>query len=123
MSGNELKRIFAALVAEFSATRQAVDIAPTKVRSLEGRLNVAKKERDREKARAEECLSDAEAARRERDRARAKAAKAIAAADEARATAGQAQAAAAEASAKATAAQAALDQAVTARNELVATLD
>src|SRR5690242_5208322 len=71
----ELEETIARLDAEFEATRQAVDIAPAQVRSLEGRLNVAKKERDREKARADECFADAEAARRERDRIAAKAAK------------------------------------------------
>jgi hypothetical protein len=119
----ELEQTIARLDAEFEAARQAVDIAPAQVRSLEGRLNVAKKERDREKARADEHLADAEAARRERDRMAAKAAKAAAATAEARAAAGQAQAATADAEAKATAAQAALDQALTARNELMATLD
>lgn len=119
----ELEQTIAGLEADFEAARQAVDIAPAQVRSLEGRLNVAKKERDREKARADECSADAEAARRERDRAGAKAAKAVAAVNEARAAAAEAQTVAAEASAKATAAQAALDQALTARDHLVATLD
>jgi len=93
-----------------------VDIAPTQVRSLEGRLDVAKKERDRERDRAEECFADAEAARRERDRERAKAAKAVAGAAEAKATA-------AECVARATAAQAALDQALTARDEAFTLVD
>ena len=119
----ELEQTIAGLEAEFEAARQAVDIAPVQVRSLEGRLNVAKKERDRERARAEECFADAEAARRERDRERARAAKAVAAANEARATAGQATAAAAEAAARATAAQAALDQALTAQDEMAAAAD
>src|SRR5581483_8189309 len=103
----ELEETIARLDAEFEAARQAVDIAPAQVRSLEGRLSVARKERDREKARAEEHLADAAAARRERDRMRAKAEKAAAAA----------------AVAKATAAQAALDQAHKARTELAARLD
>ncbi|HZQ79852.1 MAG TPA: hypothetical protein VFE55_21160 [Acidimicrobiia bacterium] len=119
----ELEETIARLDAEFEAARQAVDIAPAQVRSLEGRLSVARKERDREKARAEEHLADAAAARRERDRMRAKAEKAAAAATEARAAAGQAEKAAADAVAKATAAQAALDQAHKARTELAARLD
>ena len=112
----ELEKIISGLDAEFEATRQAVDIAPTQVRSLEGRLDVAKKERDRERDRAEECFADAEAARRERDRERAKAAKAVAGAAEAKATA-------AECVARATAAQAALDQALTARDEAFTLVD
>jgi len=119
----ELEQTIAGLEAEFEAARQAVDIAPAQVRSLEGRLNVAKKERDRERARAEERFADAEAARRERDRERARAAKAVSAANEARATAGQATTAAAEAAARATAAQAALDQALTAQDEMAAAAD
>ena len=112
----ELEQTITRLEADFEAARQAVDIAPTQVRSLEGRLDVAKKERDRERDRAEECFADAEAARRERDRERAKAAKAVAGAAEAKATA-------AECVARATAAQAALDQALTARDEAFTLVD
>ena len=119
----ELEQTIANLEAEFEAAGQAVDIAPAQVRSLEGRLNVAKKERDRERVRAEECFADAEAARRERDRERARAAKAVAAATEAKAAATEAKAAAADCVARATAAQAALDQALSAQHDAVAVAD
>ncbi|HYT38110.1 MAG TPA: hypothetical protein VEN99_01295, partial [Acidimicrobiia bacterium] len=45
----ELEQTITGLEAEFEAASQAEDIAPSQVRSLEGRLNVAKKERDRER--------------------------------------------------------------------------
>jgi hypothetical protein len=112
----ELEKTIAGLEADFEAARQAVDIAPAQVRSLEGRLNVAQKERDRERARADESVADAEAARRERDRERQRAAKATAAAVAAKATAS-------ESVARATAAEAARDQAVRTLDEAVGTRD
>ena len=48
----ELEQTIAGLEADFEAARQAVDIAPEQVRTLEGRLKVAVQERNREKARA-----------------------------------------------------------------------
>ena len=39
----ELEQTIAALEAELEAARQATDIAPAQVRSLEGRLNVARR--------------------------------------------------------------------------------
>ncbi|HYH51465.1 MAG TPA: hypothetical protein VEG38_18120 [Acidimicrobiia bacterium] len=119
----ELEQTIANLEAEFESARQAVDIAPAQVRSLEGRLKVALKERDREKGRADEYRSDAEAARRERDRERQKARKAMGAAVQAKNAVAEASAAAAESLARATAAEAALDQAMAARNEAVAARD
>ena len=44
----ELEQTITELEAEFEAARQATDIAPAQVRSLEGRLKVALQERDRE---------------------------------------------------------------------------
>lgn len=119
----ELEQTIATLEAEFESARQAGDIAPAQVRSLEGRLKVALKERDREKGRAEEYLADAAAARRERDREHQKARKAMAAAVEAKNAAADAKATAAESVARATAGEAALDQAMAARDEAIATLD
>jgi|GEM_PF-3495469 len=119
----ELEQTIVNLEADFEAARQAVDIAPAQVRSLEGRLSVAKKERDRERVRADENQADAAAARRERDRERARAGKAVAAATAARAAANEAAAAASEAGARLTAAQAALDQALTTSEAMAAARD
>ena len=119
----ELEQTIATLDAEIESARQATDIAPAQVRSLEGRLKVALQERDREKARAQENQADAEAARRERDRERLKARKAISAAVEAKNAYAAAKAAAAESMARATAAEAATDQAMAARDEAVSALD
>src|SRR5581483_5784636 len=65
----ELEQTIARLDAELEAARQAVDIAPAQVRSLEGRLNVARKERDRERARADENVAAAEEMAAARDEA------------------------------------------------------
>ena len=77
---------------------------------------MARKERDRERARAEECFADAEAARRERDRERQKARGAMAAATAAKAGA-------AEAAARVAGAEAAIDQALAARDQAMAAFD
>ena len=119
----ELEQTIANLDAEIESARQATDIAPAQVRSLEGRLKVALQERDREKGRLQEFAADAEAARRERDRERLKARKAMAAAVEAKNAYQAAKAAAAEGMARATAAEAATDQALAARDEALAALD
>jgi hypothetical protein len=119
----ELEQTIATLDAEIESARQATDIAPAQVRSLEGRLKVALQERDREKARVQEYQADAESARRERDRERLKARKAMAAAVQAKNAYGAAKAAAAESMARATAAEAATDQAMAARDEAVSALD
>jgi hypothetical protein len=119
----ELEQTITTLDAEIVSARQATDIAPAQVRSLEGRLKVAIQERDREKARAQENQADAESARRERDRERLKARKAMAAAVEAKNAYAAAKATAAEAVARATAAEAATDQAMAARDEALAALD
>jgi hypothetical protein len=119
----ELEETIAGLEADFEAARQAVDIAPAQVRSLEGRLKVALQERDREKSRAEESFADAEAARRERDRERRKTRKAVAAAVQARDAWAEAKATATDCVARATAAEAARDRAMVARDQAVAARD
>jgi hypothetical protein len=119
----ELEQTIATLDAEIESARQATDIAPAQVRSLEGRLKVALQERDREKAKVQEHQADAEAARRERDRERLKARKAMAAAVQAKDAYAAAKAAAAESMARAAAAEAANDQAMAARDEAVSALD
>jgi hypothetical protein len=110
----ELEQTIAELQADFEAARQATDIAPAQVRSLEGRLKVALRERDREKARIQEFAADAQAARRERDRERQKARKVMAAAVQARDAAAAAKASEARA-------VAARDQAVAALDDAIAT--
>ncbi|HEV7861226.1 MAG TPA: hypothetical protein VGR20_00945 [Acidimicrobiia bacterium] len=119
----ELEHTIAGLDAEVEAARQAVDIAPAQVRTLEGRLDVAKKERDRERARAQECSADAEAARRERDRERQRSMKAKQAADAARATTAECIAQVAAAESARDHAVSALDQAVTAHEQTLSALD
>jgi hypothetical protein len=141
----ELEQTIAALEAELEAARQAVDTAPlVQVRTLEGRLTVARKERDRERTRAQEGFADAEAARRERDRERQKARKAMAAAVAAKATAEEyaartaaaeataeeyaariaaAEATAEEYAARIAAAESAADQALSARDQAMVAFD
>lgn len=119
----ELEQTIATLDAEIESARQATDIAPAQVRSLEGRLKVALQERDREKAKVQEHQADAESARRERDRERLKARKAMAAAVQAKNAYAAAKAAAAESMARAAAAEAANDQAMAARDEAISALD
>ena len=126
----ELEQTIAAFEAEFDAAHQAMEGAPARVRSLEGRLKVAQQQRDQERARVKEHFADAEAARRERDRERQRSKKAMAVAAEARAAVAEAKAAAAEAkaaaadtAARATAAEAAMDQVMAARDQAVAALD
>jgi hypothetical protein len=122
----ELEQTIAGLEDDFEAARQAVDIAPAQVRSLEGRLKVAQQERDREKAKVREHVADVEAARRERDLAIQKARKAMAITTEAKSAALDARSTAAECVARASAAEntakkalATRDQAVASRNEAV----
>lgn len=126
----ELEQTIAGLETEIEAARQSVDIAPAQVRTLEGRLTVARKERDRERVRAQECFADAESARRERDRERQKARKAMAVAAEAKTAAAEAKTAADEAKATAdesvarvAAAEAATDQALAARDQAMCAFD
>ncbi|MGH9008807.1 MAG: hypothetical protein ACRDYF_03060 [Acidimicrobiia bacterium] len=126
----ELEETVAGLEADFEAARQAVDIAPAQVQSLEGRLKVAQQERDREKAKIREYQADADAARRERDRAIQKARKAMAITTEAKAATLEARSTAAECVARASAAEnsakkalAARDQALAARNETLEARD
>jgi hypothetical protein len=120
---SELEQTIAGLEAEFEAACQAVDIAPEQVRSLEGRLKVAKQERDREKAKNHEHVADAEAARRERDRAIQKARKAMAITTEAKAAALEARSTAAECVARASAAENSAKRALDARDEAIASRD
>jgi hypothetical protein len=119
----ELEETIAGLETEFEATRQAVDIAPAQVRSLEGRLKVALQERDREKAKIREHQADADAARRERDRAIQKARKAVAVATEAKAATLEARSTAAECVARASAAENSAKKALAARNEALQARD
>jgi hypothetical protein len=116
----ELEETIAGLEADFEAARQAVDIAPAQVRSLEGRLKVALQERDREKAKIREHQADADAARRERDRAIQKARKAVAVATEAKAATLEARSTAAECVARASAAENSAKKALAARDEALA---
>jgi len=113
----ELEQTIAGLQAEFDAASQAVDIAPEQVRSLEGRLKVARQERDRERAKIQEYRADAEAARRERDRAVEKARKAMAVNTEAKAAALEARSTAAECVARASAAENFAKKALASRDE------
>ena len=119
----ELEQTIAGLEAEIEAARQAVDIAPEQVRTLEGRLKVARQERDREKARNQEHVADAEAARRERDRAIQKARKAMAITTEAKSAALEARSTAAECVARASAAENTAKRALAARDEAIASRD
>ncbi len=119
----ELEQTIAGLEDDFEAARQAVDIAPEQVRTLEGRLKVAQQERDREKAKVRELVADAEAARRERDRAVEKARKAIAITTEAKSAALEARSTAAECVARASAAENTARKAMAARAQAVASRD
>jgi hypothetical protein len=126
----ELEETITGLQAEFEAAGQAVDIAPEQVRTLEarletleGRLKVAQQERDREKSRNREHISDAEAARRERDRAVQKARKAIALTTEAKAAALEARSTAAECVARASAAENSAKKAMAGRTQALAERD
>ena len=119
----ELEQTIAGLEADFEAARQAVDIAPEQVRSLEGRLKVARQERDREKAKNQEHVADAEAARRERDRAIQKARKAMAITTEAKSAALEARSTAAECVARASAAENNAKKALAARDQALASRD
>ena len=116
----ELEQTIAGLDEEFEAAGQAVDIAPAQVRSLEGRLKVARAERDREKAKLGEYKADADAARRERDRAIDKARKAMAVATEAKAATLEARSTAAECVARASAAENTAKKALAARDDAIA---
>ena len=116
----ELEQTIAGLDGEFESARQAVDITPAQVRSLEGRLKVALAERDREKAKLAEYKADADAARRERDRALEKARKAMAVTTEAKAATLDARSTAAECVARASAAENSVKKAMAARNEAIA---
>jgi hypothetical protein len=119
----ELEQTIAGLEEDFEAARQAVDIAPAQVRSLEGRLKVAQQERDREKAKIRELQADAEAARRERDLAIQKARKAMAITTEAKSAALDARSTAAECVARASAAENTAKKALAARDQAIASRD
>jgi hypothetical protein len=119
----ELEETIAGLEVEFEAARQAVDIAPAQVRSLEGRLKVAQQERDTEKAKIREYQADADAARRERDRAIQKARKAMAITIEAKAATLEARSTAAECVARASAAENSAKKALAARDQALAARD
>ena len=119
----ELEQTIAGLENDFEAARQAVDIAPEQVRTLEGRLKVAQQERDREKAKVRELVADAEAARRERDRAVEKARKAMAITTEAKSAALEARSTAAECVARASASENSAKKALAARDQAIASRD
>jgi tetratricopeptide (TPR) repeat protein len=119
----ELEQTIVGLEAEFEAVSQAVEVAPAQVRSLEGRLKVARQELDQEKAKVQEHRADAEAARRERDRAVQKARKAMAITIETKSAVLDARSTAAECVARASAADNTAKKALAARDGALASRD